>query len=204
MSILKDASSAALYGSRAANGVIIITTKRGKLNARPKVSLTTLAGVSMPGVKFHKTLGAEQFMKGSWTAIKNNQLYFNNQTEAGASQYATNNLIPLLGYNPYGVNNPIGVDGNVVPGASLLWDTDWKNALIDNSAYKQEARLGVSGGSENTTYFFGADYLTMEGGVKTSEFERVGFRANIDSKVNKWLEVGINSSFTTSYQNSPI
>ncbi len=61
----------------------------------------------------------------------------------------------------------------------------------------------MSGGGENNTYSIGADPLKMEGGVKTSEFERVGVRANLDSKVNKWLTVGLNSSFTTSYQNYP-
>lgn len=204
ISVLKDASATSLYGSRAANGVIIISTKKGKKNSKPTVNLTSLIGVSSPAVKFHETLGAADFMKGTWQAIKNTQQYGNNLSESAASQYASNNLVPTLGYNPYNLANPIDFDGNVVNGARLLWDTDWKKEIIDNSAFKQEHRFNVSGGSENTTYFVGADYLTMEGGVKTSEFERIGVRMNIDSKVNDWLEVGLNNSFSTSYQNSPI
>ena len=203
VSVLKDASSAALYGSRAANGVIIITTKRGKFNSKPKVGITSLVGVSGPAVEFHKTLGAEDFMKGTWQAIKNNQVYFNSMSDAAASQYATSNLVSVLGYNPYNKSNPIDANGNVISGASLLWDTNWRKTIIDESAYKQETRFNVSGGGENNTYFIGADYLKMEGGVKTSEFERIGVRANLDSKVNKWLTVGLNSSYTTSYQNYP-
>ncbi len=203
MTVLKDASASALYGSRAANGVIIITTKKGKLNSRPKVSITSLVGASGPAVPFHKTMGADDFMKYTWQAIKNNQLYTNGATDIVASQYATDNIISLLGYNPYGVNKPIGIDGKVVNGANLLWDTDWRKYLIDDFAFKQESRFNITGGSENTTYFVGADYLNTKGGLRTSEFERVTVRANVDSKVNNWLQVGVNSSFATSFQNSP-
>lgn len=204
MSVLKDASATALYGSRGANGVIIITTKKGRLNAKPKVSITSLVGVSSSAVKFHEVLGAEDFMKYSWQAIKNGRIMSNGQAPDVAAQYATNNLINTLGYNPYNIDNPIDNNGNVIAGAKLLWDTDWEKQLINNSAFKQEHRLSISGGSDNTTYFIGADYLDMYGNVKTSKFERLGFRANIDSKVNTWLKVGLNTSFSASSQNYPI
>ncbi|MFV0570832.1 MAG: SusC/RagA family TonB-linked outer membrane protein, partial [Xanthomarina gelatinilytica] len=203
MSVLKDASATVLYGSRAANGVIIITTKKGRRNSKARVTLTSLAGVSTPAVKLYETLGAEDFMKYSWQAIRNNQVYNNGLTQSAAGAYATNNLISILGYNPYDVDNPIDENGSVVPGANLLWDTNWEDALINQAAFKQEHRLGISGGSANTTYFFGADYLDMDGNVKTSNFERVGFRSNIDSKVNDWLEVGFNTAYTTSHSTFP-
>lgn len=203
MSVLKDASATTLYGSRGANGVIIITTKQGKRNSKPKVTITSLAGVSTPAVKLYKTLDAENFMKYTWQAIKNNQVYTNKLSESAASQYATDNLISGVGYNPYNVKNPIDTNGNVVAGAKLLWDTDWERELVNQAAFKQEHRLSVSGGSDNTTYFLGADYLDMDGNVKTSNFERIGFRANIDSKVNNWLEVGFNTAFSTSYSTYP-
>ena len=203
MSVLKDASATTLYGSRGANGVIIITTKQGKRNSRPKVSITSLAGVSTPAVKLYKTLGAEDYMRYTWQAIKNNQIYTNKLSDAAASLYATNNLISSVGYNPYNVNNPVNTDGSIVSGAKLLWDTDWEKELINQAAFKQEHRLSVSGGSDNTTYFLGADYLDMDGNVKTSNFERIGFRANLDSKVNDWLEVGFNTAFSTSYSTYP-
>jgi TonB-linked SusC/RagA family outer membrane protein len=204
MSVLKDASATALYGSRGANGVIIITTKKGRLNAKPKVNVTSLIGVSSSAVKFHEVLKAEDFMKYTWQAIRNARIVSNGQTPDAAAQYATNNIINTLGYNPYNVVNPIDNKGNVVAGAKLLWDTDWEKELINNSALKQEHRLNISGGSENTTYFIGADYLDMYGNVKTSRFERLGFRANVDSKVNTWLKVGLNTSFSASSQNYPM
>ena len=110
MTVLKDASASALYGSRAANGVIIITTKKGKRNSKPTVNLTSIIGVSSPAVKFHKTLGAAEFMRGTWQAIKNNQQYGSNLSESAAAQYATNNLVSTLGYNPYNVATPIDFD----------------------------------------------------------------------------------------------
>lgn len=204
MSVLKDASATALYGSRGANGVIIITTKKGRLNAKPKVNVTSLIGVSSSAVKFHEVLKAEDFMKYTWQAIRNARIVGNGQTPDAAAQYATNNIINTLGYNPYNVVNPIDDKGNVVANAKLLWDTDWERELINNSALKQEHRLNISGGSENTTYFIGADYLDMYGNIKTSRFERLGFRANVDSKVNTWLKVGLNTSFSASSQNYPM
>lgn len=204
MSVLKDASATALYGSRGANGVIIITTKKGRLNVKPKVNVTSLIGVSSSAVKFHEVLKAEDFMKYTWQAIRNARIVSNGQTPDAAAQYATNNIINTLGYNPYNVVNPIDDKGNVVANAKLLWDTDWERELINNSALKQEHRLNISGGSENTTYFIGADYLDMYGNIKTSRFERLGFRANVDSKVNTWLKVGLNTSFSASSQNYPM
>lgn len=203
ISVLKDASATALYGSRAANGVIIITTKKGRLNSKPRVSVTSLVGVSTSAVKFHETLGAQDFMLGTWEAIRNNRIVNGGEDAATAGAYASQNLVNNLGYNPYNVGTPVDANGNIVPGAELLWDTDWRKALINESAFKQEHRFNVSGGSDNTTYFLGADYLDMSGNVKTSKFERIGIRANVDSKVNNWLKVGVNSSFTSSSQNYP-
>ncbi|AZI66781.1 SusC/RagA family TonB-linked outer membrane protein [Kaistella daneshvariae] len=204
MSILKDASATALYGSRAANGVIIITTKKGRLNSKPRVNISSLVGVSSSAVKFHEVLGAEDFMKGTWQAIKNNRIRNNGASEATAAQYATDNLVNTLTYNPYNVAKPVDVNGNVVDGATLLWDTDWRKELVNEAAFKQEHRFNVSGGSDNTTYFLGADYLDMYGNIKTSKFERIGLRGNVESKVNDWLKVGLNSSFTSSTQNYPV
>lgn len=203
MTVLKDASSTALYGSRAANGVIVITTKKGRLNSAPVVNLTMLAGVSSPAVELHKTLNAEQYMKYSWQALKNFYQYPSKQAADVAAQNATNNLIGYLGYNPYDKDNPVGTDGNIISGAKLLWDNDWQDQILNKAALRQEYRFNVSGGDARTTYFLAADYLNMDGSVKTSNFERTGVRLNIDSKVKDWLRVGLNGAYTASGQNFP-
>lgn len=201
ITVLKDAGSTALYGSRASNGVVIITTKKGKYNSAPKVNVTSLIGVGMPAVKLHQTLGAEDFLKYSWQAIKNSNIAAGSTTPG---QDASNELINSLGYNPYNVATPIDANGNLVPGAKLNWDTNWEDALLNKAAFKQEHRFNVSGGDSKTTYFLGADYLDIDGSVKTSNFERAGIRLNVESKVKDYLKVGFSSAFTGSSSSLPI
>lgn len=214
MTVLKDAASTSLYGSRAANGVILITTKSGKRNRKPSFEVTSLVGVSTPAVRLHKRLGAADYMRYSWEALKNSYKYQIDPTtkvlglnpaytDATAGQKASNELITSLGYNPYNVVNPIDANGNLVDGASLLWDTDWENAILNKSAFKQEHRFNVSGGDENTTYFFAADYLDVNGSVRSSNFNRTGLRLNIDSKLKPWLKAGLRSAYNASEQIYP-
>ena len=203
MTVLKDAGSTALYGSRAANGVIVITTKKGRRNMAPQINVTSLAGVGSPAVKRHETLGAEDYMKYSWQALRNSYVA-GGTAEAVANQNASKNLISTLGYNPYNVDNPVNPDGSIVEGAKLLWDTDWDNAINNKTAFKQEHRFNVTGGDKNTTYFVAADYLNMDGAVRTSNFERTGVRLNVETKAKDWLTVGMNGAFTASSQNYPV
>lgn len=201
MTVLKDAGATALYGSRASNGVIIITTKKGRLNARPQATMTSLIGVGMPAVELHETLGAADYMKYSWQAIKNAKKAAG---DANPGLAATNTLIGSLGYNPYNIDKPIDANGNLVAGANLMWDTDWEKEILNKSAFKQEHRFNISGGDAKTTYFLAADYLDLSGSVKTSDFERTGVRLNLESKVTDYLKVGMNSSYSASTSSLPI
>ncbi|MBJ7880215.1 SusC/RagA family TonB-linked outer membrane protein [Gelidibacter salicanalis] len=204
MNVLKDASSTALYGSRAANGVILITTKKGALNSKPTLQLTAVTGFSEPAVDLHKTIGTNDFMRYSWEAERNNQLYVGNLTPAAAAAAASQNLIPTLGYNPYGtLAQPVDANGNLLPGANLLWETDWKDAILRKAALRSEYSLSLSGGGTNTRYFLSANYLNQEGSVKESDFERITTRLNLESSINEWLTVGLNSSLSNSKQNFP-
>jgi len=195
ISVLKDAGSTALYGARAANGVILIETKGGKFNMAPQVSFNSSFGVANQAVKFYKKVDTNDFMKYSWEALKND----------GNATSATNGLISRLGYNPYGPNfkNPIDVNGNLVSGAKLLWDTDWEKLLVNKAATRREYSVNVDGGSEATSYSFGASYLNQEGSIKTSSFERTTLRANTITKATDWLELGVNSLITFGYEKGP-
>ena len=201
ITVLKDASSTALYGSRAANGVIIITTKKGRLNSAPQVTVTSLIGVSDPAVRLHKVLGAADYMKYDWQALRNSYKASGSTTPG---QDASGQLVNSLGYNPYNVTTPIDANGNLAAGAKLLWDTDWEKALLNKAAFKQEHRFNISGGDSKTTYFVGADYLDVDGSVKTSNFQRTGIRINVESKVKDYLKVGMNSAFSASSSSLPI
>ncbi|WP_299398300.1 TonB-dependent receptor [uncultured Gelidibacter sp.] len=204
MNVLKDASSTALYGSRAANGVILITTKKGALNSKPTLDISAVTGFAEPAVAMHETIGTNDFMRYTWEAARNSNLYVRNQSAADAAANASSSIIPTLGYNPYGnVAQPVDVNGNLVPGANLLWETDWKDAILRKAALRSEYSMSLSGGGADTRYFLSANYLNQEGTVKESDFERITTRLNLESSVNKWLTVGLNSSLSTSQQNYP-
>ncbi|MEY4433919.1 MAG: hypothetical protein RLZZ44_2054, partial [Bacteroidota bacterium] len=201
-SVLKDAASTALYGSRGSNGVILITTKRGKLNSAAKVNFTTSVGFSGNAVPLHKLVDSDTYMKYSWEGLRNANQYVSGQAAATAGLNASNSLISNLGYNPYIVAKPVDENGNLVT-TQKKWDTNWADLMLNNSALRQEHTLGLNGGSDNTSYSFNTNYLGQEGNVVTSNFERVTTRLSIDSKVNNWFNTGISAFYSTSSQNYP-
>ncbi|AJR02473.1 SusC/RagA family TonB-linked outer membrane protein [Siansivirga zeaxanthinifaciens] len=203
ISVLKDAGSASLYGSRAANGVVIITTKRGKRNSGAEISLRTQYGLSNPSVGIHDLVNPEEYMKLMWTSLRNDNLYGLGQSPVDAALNASNGLVPFIGYNPFGVNNPIDTDGNLVSGANLLWDTDWEESVLRRNVPRINHTLSVSGGGEKSNYFFSFDYLNEDGPVIKSDFERIATRAAIDTEVNDWLKTGITLGYSRSNSNNP-
>lgn len=204
MNVLKDASSTALYGSRGANGVILINTKKGKINAPTKITLRSSTGFANQAVQQHKLLNTDDQMIFSWEAIRNSDVYINGVDPVTAGENASNSLITGLGYNPYGpsVPNPVDANGNLVT-SNKLWETDWAGLLFNEAAVRTEHGLTASGGSGSSTYFFSANYLNQEGSISESDFERVTTRLNMTSNLNDWLRIGFNTSYSTSKQNNP-
>ncbi|WP_103068881.1 SusC/RagA family TonB-linked outer membrane protein [Aquimarina sediminis] len=203
ISVLKDASSTSLYGSRGANGVILITTKKGRKETAPSITFRSQIGFSNPAVGIHDLLGTEDYMKLTWEALKNTNQYVNAQTPSIAAQNASAQLVDHLGYNPYSVSNPIDSDGNLVSGANLLWETDWEKEVIRRDVLRTNHNLNLSGGSKKSTYFMSVDYLNEEGSVISSDFERISARLNLESQVTDWLNVGLNTSFSRSNSGNP-
>lgn len=204
ISILKDASASALYGSRGANGVIVITTKSGSLNSKPVVNFSSSIGFTSRAVKDYSYLSADDYYELQWEAIRNTQMD-QGKTAAEAAEYASSYLVDgALKVNIYGPQYPVpvGTDGNLISGATPLWNDDWSKA-ISRTGLRQQYDLSISGGSENTRYFVSGGYLNEEGWIRTSEFERINLRTNIQSKVNNWFEAGANASLSSSYQKSP-
>lgn len=205
INVLKDASSAALYGSRASNGVLLITTKGGGRYGKRAANITVnmKGGFSSPAVKGYDYVGAEDYMKYSWESIKNSGLYYSGLSQEAAAANATSTLVSTVGYNPYGVSNPIGVDGQPISGASLLWDTDWYGALIRENAFYNDVTFSADGAGEDITYFISANHVKQEGSVIASDFERTSARVNLQVKLTDWLDFGTNNSFSKSAQNYP-
>ena len=132
---------------------------------------------------------------------KRNNYLENGLSAAAAAAAATANFGSSMGYNAYGIDNPVGTDGKLT--ASPLWDTDWKGALMDSEASFDEIGVNLSGGSKNTSYFFSTNYLGEDGNVTTTRFERFSSRIKIDSKVNDIISAGMNVGYTRSTTNTP-
>lgn len=205
MTVLKDAAATSLYGSRAANGVILITTKRGK-NGEAAINAYANYGVSSRAVDEYKYVSSEDYMKLAWEAQKN---YATGLGIANPGQYASTNLITGsantygLKYNPYNVANPIDANGNLVPGASLLWDTDWAKEGSNSAIRRKNVGLNIQGGSDKFRYFLSTDYLDQDGAVKNSNYNRLTTRFNGDANLRSWLKVGLNSSLAATKNNNP-
>lgn len=203
MNVLKDATATALYGSRAANGVILITTKQGRRGKAAEINVYSSYGTSSRAIDEYPYVTAEQYMRLAWEAQRNTAvgLGLNNP-----GTYATNNLITGtngLQYNPYGITNPIDTNGNLVPGAKLLWETDWNKELRQDPSLRKNIGVNVGGGSEKIRYFMSADYLQQNGYIIHSNFKRVTARLNMDAELRTWLTTGINMSVSSSNQNYP-
>lgn len=204
ISVLKDATAATLYGSRAANGVILITTKAGKFNQTPKINISIKKGFSSRALADYKQVNTQQYFEMYWEALRNGIMDSAGADPVTAAQYASANLVPTLGINPYGTQyaQPVGVDGKLNPQARLLWNDNWEQALTTNAQYT-DINVNISGGSELTKYFISAGYLDDQGYVLSSGFERMNLRSNLSVQAKDWLEVGLNLSAAHSVQNYP-
>lgn len=177
MDVLKDAAAAALYGSRAANGVILITTKQGQ-SGKVKVSYDGFVGFSN-ATDFYEMMNAQEYVDFKNLAVKN--------------RYGTDELSLTAGYvSPYGnkaFNMMKDANGNYV-------DTDWKDAAFQNGL-SQSHSVAVSGGSDKVRYYLSGNYTTQEGIVKGDKYDRLGVKANINVQATDWLKVGMNTNVTT-------
>ena len=209
ITVLKDAASAALYGSRGANGVIIITTKQGQTDSKTTVSVKASFGGSNRAVRDYDRIGTNQYFELYWEALRNQYaLNTDKYTPQTAAIQASKDLVGKLmggGPNPYGPNysQPVGTDGKLVAGAVPLWNVDWQDAM-EQQALRTELGLNVSGGGKTNQYFFSAGYLNDKGIALESGYQRFNLRSNITSQINKWLRGSVNMSFAHSMQNYPV
>jgi TonB-linked SusC/RagA family outer membrane protein len=210
ISILKDASTTAIYGSRGANGVVMITTKSGKTN-KSNFNVHASYGAISRGLQEYETVSAQQYYPLMWEVMRNSLHYGNGgipmdiagQLSAGTltSYNGTNysSIHSMLGYNPFNVPNNQIVDANGVlnPNASLLYnDFDWDKEIQRGGKSRQNYNLSYDGGNEKSKYFASMGYTKEEGFLMKSALERWTGRINASTKATKWLEVGINLNGT--------
>ena len=197
MTVLKDAASTALYGSRAANGVIIITTKSGSKGTESlTVSLKAQGGIIDQALPNYEAVNAQNYYELQAEAFAQGRYWSgNNETIADARAYAYENIYSQLRYNPFvGIANDqiVGSDGKINPNAVVGFpDLDWYDAA-KQTGYRQNYDLSLAGGSEKTSYFYSLGYLDERGYVVKSDYERFNTRFNIDFDVKDWLQLGSN------------
>lgn len=204
ISVLKDATAATLYGSRAANGVIMITTKQGLRDTAPVIEITAKHGMSDRARSDYNQVSTPQYMEMFWEAIRNGKMETGGMNASQAAEYASTNLVGLLGINPYGLNNPqpVGTDGKLIQGLTPLWNDDWADALKQKARFT-DVNLRVSGGGAKSRYYFSGGFLNDQGYVLESGFKRFNMRSNIVVDAKDWLELGLNVSAAHSIQNYP-
>lgn len=201
MSILKDASSAALYGNRAANGVVLITTKSGRGSDKPSITLQINQGIYNRGISEYERLGADQWMEASWKAMKNYAMTGSlGLGESDAAAYATKNII--TGYarrNIYDAADDALFDANgnlIANKLSGYDDLDWAKD-IERNGYRQEYNLSASSSGDKLSVYSSVGYLNEKGYVIASGYERFSGRVNSTYTPNKWIKAGLNLSGST-------
>jgi TonB-dependent starch-binding outer membrane protein SusC len=165
--IAKDAASTAIYGSRAANGVVFITTKKGK-SGRTKVSYDTWLS-STQAYRLPELLNASEYLAFKTAAVANNPNF-----ASGSSAIKYNSINDANG-------NPI--------------DTRWYD-YVYRKGISHNHNLNVSGGNDNTSYYFSVGYTSQQGIVKRNDFKRMNTLFNVDSRINKVLTLGGKVSFS--------
>ncbi|MGE5521101.1 MAG: SusC/RagA family TonB-linked outer membrane protein [Candidatus Dadabacteria bacterium] len=194
VTVLKDASAAALYGSRAANGVVMITTKKGKRGA-PSVGVTLRQGIMQRGIPEYDRVGPQEYYELFWEAYRNAYIAGgDNPTVAGQKASATVAGPNGLVYNAYSVPASQLIDpvtGKLNPSATLLWNEPWEKALFRN-APRTNATMNVSGATDKSNYYISAGFLNEDGILKFSGYKRYSARVNLNTQATNWLNTGVN------------
>jgi TonB-linked SusC/RagA family outer membrane protein len=190
ITILKDAAAAALYGSRAANGVVLITTKSGK-EGKTTVSLNARYSWASLAKAYEMASSADYYRQ-----------VFLGYIDRGSDAQEANKLTQgTITHNPYNTEYPLDAAGNVVAGARNVVNTDWQKEVL-KTAPTSDYNISIGGNSGKDDYFFSLGHTKQEGIAPAGSFERYSGRANINSQATPWLKAGINVNFSYSIQNT--
>lgn len=177
ITVLKDAASAAIYGSKAANGVILVTTKMGNTDEKVQISLNSYAGVQTIGQHHNLINNSADFMRITNQALIN----------GGGKDLFPGDMVNdfATGTDPYKYPN-----------------TDWYDHLY-RSAFLHEHNLSIRGGTKKMSSFLSLNYLSQEGIILNTNSERFGARANLEYEVNSWLKIGGRLNYTHRVSSEP-
>ncbi len=216
MTVLKDAASTALYGARGANGVVLITTKRGA-SGEAQVTFDARWGGNSRAIPNYNVLkSANQYSELLYEAYYNQYFYSTAATQGNAYASwlnANSTASAATGYKIYTVPQGeylFGRNGKINPNATLGYSDgtyyytpdDWSKHSFTNGL-RQEYNLSIQGGSDKIKYFVSASYLGNEGIIVNSDFNRFSTRSTVDYQAKSWLKIGTSMNYTYSSANMP-
>jgi TonB-linked SusC/RagA family outer membrane protein len=191
--VLKDASASAIYGARASNGVVLITTKQGKVG-KTVINFNAFGGVSTPS-NHREFLDAQQyvqiirragdgaanqdFLNGDFTTLAAAKASYSTSVESRLNRYSAGNN----DYQTYKVNS------------------NWEAAAYQNDPVTQQYDLNLTGGNEKTKFYIGGQALDQQGIIVGNSYKRYSGRLNLTNKVTDFIEVGVNLNFSNSINN---
>jgi TonB-linked SusC/RagA family outer membrane protein len=185
--ILKDASAAAIYGSRASNGVVLITTKRGK-QGKTSFTLDTQYGFSKP-TNFREFLNAKEYVELYREAARNTAIYeFNRAVPANPGGYATEQ--DAIDDYVAGIEGLFDTFAGHTDWRTGEVDTNWEKEAFKSSPIIKTINLSASGGNDKTKFFISGEYTDQDGILLNNAFQRLSSRVNLDQTVNERFKMG--------------
>lgn len=204
LTVLKDAAANSMYGARGSNGVIIITTKGSKAG-KAKINFEARYGFNARGVSEYDIItDPGEYYEMMYESYRNSLI--SEYGWAGASSYAAQNLISgNLRYNVFkGVADNALIDpltGKLNPAArDRKWNDNWSKDPFENGT-RQEYNVNIAGGTENTQAYASLGYLSDEGYMIGSGFDRISARVKVDQKIGKYVKIGGNIAYANTIQN---
>ena len=212
--ILKDATATSLYGSRGANGVIVITTKKGSSNEDGKIEVDVKYGANMHLLPMYEVItNPQEYVEMAWMSLYNAQssqyTAYEKGVEASKQLFSTTGAGLPVDYNLWnqtGTNLIDPVTGKFRSDATMK-DAyknmeSWEKSIF-RTGQKANATVKISGGNEKVNYYTSYGYLKDEGYYIGSDYDRFSVRGNIDYNAKKWLKGGLNIAYTYSNLNNP-
>lgn len=205
MSVLKDAASAALYGNKGANGVILITTKKAKNIGHIDVTLQVRQGMYTKGIPNYDRVGSNDWMQIAFDGVVNGNVsngaygsyeqslnFFKDHflSQYVNSAYANNNIYGLPEDQLFNANGQF-IGGNPLPGYT---DLDWWDAVSVKSGYRQEYNVNAAAATEKYNVFASVGYLKEHGYTVQTDFERFNARVNANYNPTSYFKFGVNLS----------
>lgn len=196
MEVLKDASATAIYGSRGANGVVLITTKRGKAG-KTHVEYDGYYGVQKP-LKQLSIMNGPEFAEFVREAYRNKP---SNKYDSSVPNKVEDQKNGIFGKDPYVMESVMmgyDEDGNYDP--SRVRSFDWIDAVM-RTGNIQNHQLTITGGSEKTKVMFSGAYFSNDGIMKDKDYQRFSIRTNVDHEINNYIKIGTSTVYSNVIEN---